>query len=201
MSAKKEIEKLLLEHFEPRLAKHGFKWLKSKRVFKRDCKEIRQEIGFHLHTYRPQEVRLKLELGSTVLAKFMNKKNYLFDTFSPNRIPDWDGFGVYNIDGTKECKVLQQLSRDLFNTGIPFLNSMSSVEELLQFYVTPAEILSRRNIVVELCLFLNSTEWADKVLSVWNEFKVSNYAKVNYHSLTKVDDEIQEALSVLLQKK
>ncbi|MEZ4938827.1 MAG: hypothetical protein R2799_14660 [Crocinitomicaceae bacterium] len=197
MPSKKQIEQLLVEHLEPNLAKHGFKWLQSKHVFKRNCNVIQQEIAFHLNTFKPQEVRLELAIGSKTLAKLLNRKTNVFDTFEPRRIPNWDfdlsTFGVYELDGTEECEVLHQLSIEVLEKGIPFLNGMSSAEELLQFYLTPTEIFTRRSYVIHLCLLLNSKDWADKVMYAWNEFKVSEDAK-NYHSLDKVDIEIQEAL-------
>ncbi|MCB0477451.1 MAG: hypothetical protein KDC84_04775 [Crocinitomicaceae bacterium] len=203
MPSKNQIEQLLVEHLEPKLAKYGFKWLQSKRVFKRNCKDIEQEIAFHLNTFKPQEVRLELAIGSKTLAKLLNRKTNIFDTFEPNRIPNWEFsssiFGVYTMDGTKECEVLHQLSKEVLEKGIPFLDGMSSAEELLQFYLTPTEIFTRRSYVIQLCLLLKSKYWADKVMSAWNEFKVSEDAK-NYHSLDKVDAEIREALSGLLQE-
>lgn len=202
MTSKKEIEQLLIEFFTPRLSKYHFKWLKSKGIYKRNCGDVQQEVSFYLNNYHPQEVHLKIELGSNALAKFLKTKSNTFDTFSPSRIPNWDyktsTFGVYYIDGSKECEALHQLSHEFIHSGIPFLDKMTTVEELLKFYLTPTEIFTRRRLVIQLCLLLNSKEWAHNVLKTWDEFKVSRYAQMNFNTLDKVDDEMHQSLSVLL---
>ena len=143
------IRKLVEEYVEPELSAIGFKLLKSELTFKRKIGNFTQEIYFAKNQRNFGNTVVSfwtiLSVKSNFYVKWHEKTygfkpmNEFIDSWYDNHIKTWNSEywngGQYDLTKFDNVKLMNDLTKNILNIGIPLLNEASDWETAADYQV------------------------------------------------------------------